>query len=217
MLRNIGKNATAHVATPDDAGDRHGDEGGRDTDEDHGAQVDTERAGDQNRPGRWRHKRIAGGKSREQRDAIVERRLFGLRCHAKRKRNQNDHAGLKEHRSADNQTGNAQRPAGVALAKGVNEGLGDLLGAAALLKNLAKHRAEANEQGDVLQRGSHALGDSVRHQVERHTGADADRERRDHHRKHRMQLELNDERKQQRDAHDSGDDQPGGVGHKRWV
>ena len=103
------------------------------------------------------------------------------------------------------------------LSKGIDEGLGDLLGAAALLKNLVKHRAEANEQGDVLQRGSHALGDSVRHQVERHTGADADRERRDHHRKHRMQLELNDERKQQRDAHDSGDDQPGGVGHKRWV
>lgn len=56
------------------------------------------------------------------------------------------------------------------LPKGIDEGLGDLLGAAALLKNLAKHRAEANEQGDVLQRGSHALGDSVRHQVERHTG-----------------------------------------------
>ena len=76
MLRNIGKNATAHVATPDDAGDRHSDEGGRDTDENHGAQVDTERAGDQNRTGRWRHKRIASGKSREQRDAVVERRLL---------------------------------------------------------------------------------------------------------------------------------------------
>ena len=33
------------------------------------------------------------------------------------------------------------------LPKGIDEGLGDLLGAAALLKNLAKHRAEANEQG----------------------------------------------------------------------
>ena len=103
------------------------------------------------------------------------------------------------------------------LPKGIDEGLGNLLGAAALLKNLAKHRTQANEQGDVLQRGAHALGDSVRHQVERHTGADADRERRDHHRKHGMQLELNDERKQQRNAHDGGDDQPGGVGHKRWV
>ena len=107
MLRNIGKDATAHVAPPDDAGDRHGDEGGRDTDENHGAQIDAERAGDQNRTGRRRHKRIASGQSREQRDAVVERRLLGLRCHAKRKRNQNDHAGLKEHRSTDDQTGNA--------------------------------------------------------------------------------------------------------------
>lgn len=217
MLRNIGKNATAHVAAPHDAGNRHSDKGGGDTDEDHGAQVDTERAGDQNRPGGWRHKRIASGKSREQRDAVVERRLFGLRCHAKRRRNQNDYARLKEHRGADDQTGDAQRPAGVALAKGVNGGLGDLLGAAALLQNLAKQRSQANEQGDVLQRGAHALGDGVCHHIERHAGSDTDHERRDHHRKHRMQLELNDERKQQRDAHDGGDDQPGGVGHKRWV
>ncbi len=127
VLRNIGKNATAHVAAPHDAGNRHSDKGGGDTDEDHGAQVDTERAGDQNRPGGWRHKRIASGKSREQRDAVVERRLFGLRCHAKRRRNQNDYARLKEHRGADDQTGDAQRPAGVALAKGVNEGLGNLV------------------------------------------------------------------------------------------
>lgn len=103
------------------------------------------------------------------------------------------------------------------LPKGIDEGLGNLLGATALFKNLAKHRTQANEQGNVLQRGAHALGDSIRHQVERHTGADADRERRNHHRKHGVQLELNDERKQQRDAHDGGDDQPGGISHKRWV
>ena len=217
MLGDVREDAATHVAAPDDTGDSHGDKGGGDAYKNHGAQVDAERTGDEDRTGRRRHEGITGCQSREQGNAIVEGRLLGLRCHAKRERDQNDHAGLEEHRGANDQAGDAQRPAGVTLAKGVNEGLGDLLGAAALLQDLAEHRAQANEQCDVLQRGAHALGDGIGHQVERHAGTDADRERRNHHRQHRVQLELDDERKQQRDTHDGGDDEPGGVCHKRWV
>ena len=177
MLGDVREDAATHVAAPDDTGDSHGDKCGGNADENHGAQVDAERTGNEDRTGRRRHKGIAGCQSREQGDAIVEGRLLGLRCHAKRERDQNDHAGLEEHRGADDQAGDAQRPAGVTLAKGVNEGLGNLLGAAALLQDLAEHRAQANEQCDVLQRGAHALGDGIGHQVERHAGTDADRKR----------------------------------------
>ena len=72
VLGDVRKDAATHVAAPDDTGDGHGDKGGGDTDEDHGAQIDAERAGDQNRAGRRWHERIAGCQSREQGDAVVE-------------------------------------------------------------------------------------------------------------------------------------------------
>ena len=48
VLGDVRKDAATHVAAPDDTGDSHGDKGSGNADEDHGAQVDTERAGDQN-------------------------------------------------------------------------------------------------------------------------------------------------------------------------
>ncbi len=150
-----------------------------------------------------------GGAHRQCED---QQRLAGRTRHPVGQRHEDDHADFEEHRNADHKAGHGECQRCAPVTEAGDQGLGQRLGAAGELDDAPDHRAQGNDDRDVAQGLAHAAFDG-RYQIGRFDPGNQGHQDAHQHQGHeRLELVLEDQKQQQRDA-DTGNAHQHDRGH----
>ena len=201
----------AAEGAPQRTGNDHGHRAAKDADEDDPPQIDPQHRGHQNGAGRGRDEGVADGQTRQQGNGVKEGGAPGPFGQRESQRDQNDQPGVKKDRHGDDQSGDAQGPGGLFVAKLFDHGDSQRLCAARSLQNGAEHGPQTDQQGDTLQGVADAVVDGAHDLGGRHPADQPDGDSADQDGHHRVYFEFDDKDQQDHQAGYGGKDQSCGI------
>ena len=181
------------------ADDDRGD-GNEEAQRQRGAELGLDRADGNQGSGVRRHQSVQHGQAGQRGNGDAHQRHLGTLRHEDNHRQQQHQSDFEEHRQADDHRHQRDGPDHLVAAGLVQQGVHHPVGAAGVRQKLAEHRAEGDQQADLLQDAAHSVFEVGDDLGQFNAGRQAHEGRAEDERQEGVQLEFGDQHHDECDA-----------------